>query len=530
MRLNIYAYFNHATDMGDQTFGGLVSMAGGIAAQGMSALAFAEPEMMSIGFGRLKKWMEEEPKLAIYGHYFEALEKKSEHVRSVEVEELLGSLADVFGTATSTHGLLANADLTFKPAQDSKGKDLDLNHSNIGEFLANPDRELRRTAYNNYADAHLAFKNTMANCLQTGIKRDVFQARTRRYQSTLEASLSPNNLPVEVYKNVIATYRKNLPVWHRFWDVRKRALKLDTMHVYDSRTALTKKMPEIPYELAVKWITEGLEVLGKDYAAIANKGMLKDRWVDRARNKGKTFGAFSGGMFGGKPLILQSYDNSIYSLSTLAHEVGHSMHSYLSWHTQPFVYSDYSLFHAEVASNFHQAIVRDHLLKIQADRDFQIAVIEEAMANFYRYLFIMPSLSIFDLEAHERAERGEPLTFEVLTKILGDVFVEGYGPAVEVDFERAGSVWMQFSTHLYENFYTYQYTTGISAANALAVNILGGNEKARDNYLKFLKSGGSLYPLDALKLAGIDMSSPEPVEKAFSVLNSFIDRLEKLVC
>lgn len=528
--LYLYASLNLAIDTNDQTYGALNSMACTLMAETTSALAFAEPELIASGFEKINQWMADNPELAVYAHYFDILEKKAEHVRSVEIEELLGDLGDVFATATETHSLLANADMTFPPARDSQGKDWEISHVNIPLLLSMPDQELRRSAFESYSDAHLAYKQTMANCLATGIKRDVFLSRVRRYKSSLEASLAPSNLPIAVYHNVIDTYRKNLPTWHRYWDVRKRALKLDKIHVYDTTAALTTHMPVIPYEQAVEWIAQALEVLGKDYATVARRGMLQERWIDRARNKGKMYGAFSSGAYQTKPFILLNYDDSILELGDVAHEMGHSMHTYLSCQNQPYVYSDYSLFHAEVASNFHQAVVRSYLLETQTDRDFQIAVLEEAMANFQRYLFLMPSLAIFDLEAHERVERGEPLTFDVFTKILGDIFVEGYGPQVEVDYERTGSIWMQFSTHLYSNYYTYQYTTGISAANALAVDVLAGDKKARRSYLAFLKSGGSLYPLDALKLAGLDMVSPDPIEKAFSVLNNFIDRLEALTC
>ncbi len=240
-------------------------------------------------------------------------------------------------------------------------------------------------------------------------------------------------------------------------------------------------------------------------------------------------GAYSHGVPGTHPFILMSYNDDIFGMSTLAHELGHSMHSFLSWREQPLVYAGYSLFVAEVASNFNQALVRAHLLEQSADPDFQIAVIEEAMANFHRYFFIMPTLARFELEIHERVERGEGLSAEGLIALMSDLFREGYGSEVEVDDERVGITWAQFSTHLYSNFYVYQYATGISAANALAKGIVDGRPGARDNYLAFLKSGGSLYPLDALKLAGVDMASSEPVEEAFGVLAGMVDRLEKLV-
>ncbi len=527
--LYMYAGLNYSTDTTNQEYAELDSMVGGLYAQALAAAAFELPELLSIGFETLSKWQKEEPGLAIYAHYFDQLKKRAEHIRSAEVEALLGQVSDPFNTSSETHGVLANADMTFTPAKDSAGGEHELSHSSISQLLSSRDRTLRKSAYENYANAHLAYRHTMANCISAGFKQDAFMANARRYDSTLEAALAPSFLPVEVYHNVINTFRANLPIWHRYWEVRRKALGLDQIHVYDTRAALSDDMPKLSYSQVVDWIVEGVRVLGDDYAEMVRRGSTDLRWVDYHPNKGKRFGAFSAGYKGTQPFIMMSFDNSVFGLSTLAHELGHSMHSLLTWQNQPEIYSDYSLFVAEVASNFHQAIVRAHLLKTQKDPAFQVAVIEEAMANFFRYFFIMPSLAIFDLEAHQRIERGEALSAETLIGLMADIFQEGYGPNVVVDRELAGSVWMQFSTHLYSNYYTYQYTTGISAAHALADGILSGNIAARDRYLSFLKAGGSLYPLDALKLAGIDMTTPEPVEKTFKVLAGLIDQLEALL-
>jgi oligoendopeptidase F len=528
-RVNMYTALNFSVDATNQEFAAMDSMATGLQARGQAALAFEEPEIMSIGAEKLKIWMEREPQLAIYSHYFDCLIRQKAHIRSAEVEELLGQLTDPLETATATHNILANADLVFEPAMDVGGKSHNLSHSNIDVLMASRDRHLRRTAYENYADAHLSFGNTMANCLSVGVKRDVFISNARRYTTTLEASLANSFLPIEIYTNVIDTFRAHLPVWHRYWSLCKRVLKLDDIHVYDTRADLSEETPAVDYDQAVNWITAGVRPLGKEYSEIMHKGATDWRWVDRYPNKGKRFGAFSAGMKGTQPFIMLSFDNRLTGVSALAHELGHSMHSYLAWQIQPYIYSSYSLFVAEVASNFHQALVRAYMLDHYKDRDFQIAVLEEGMSNFHRYFFIMPSLAIFDLEIHRRVEKGEALTAEYLTNLMADIFEEGYGPEVVIDRDRTGSVWMQFSSHLYSNYYTYQYTTGISAAHALAENILAGDEDARERYLQFLKSGDSLYPLDALKLAGVDLSSPKSVEKTFQVLSDMIDRLEHLL-
>jgi oligoendopeptidase F len=257
--------------------------------------------------------------------------------------------------------------------------------------------------------------------------------------------------------------------------------------------------------------------------------LLEQRWVDIYPNQGKRMGAFSSGVQGTYPFILMSYNDDMFSVSTLAHELGHSMHSYYTRHTQPPVYAGYSLFAAEVASNFNQALVRAHLLNTNSDPDFQIAVIEEAMSNFHRYFFLMPTLARFELHIHEQVERGEALTADGMIGLMADLFREGYGDEVELDAERVGITWGQFATHMYANFYVYQYATGISGAHALADGVLAGKPGAVEQYLSFLKAGSSLYPLDALKLAGVDLTTPAPIEQTFGVLAQLVDRLEQAI-
>jgi oligoendopeptidase F len=288
-------------------------------------------------------------------------------------------------------------------------------------------------------------------------------------------------------------------------------------------------MPKVSFSQAVDWVTAGMEPLGDEYVAAMRRGLTEERWVDIYPNQGKRAGAYSHGVPGTHPFILMSFNDDIFGLSTLAHELGHSMHSYYAWRTQPLVYSDYSLFVAEVASNFNQALVRAHLLEQARDPAFQIAVIEEAMSNFHRYFFIMPTLARFELAIHERVEQGEALSADGMIALMSGLFAEGYGAGVVQDTERIGITWAQFPSHLYSPFYVYQYATGISAAHALARKVLDGSPAAAEQYRQFLKAGGSLYPLDALRLAGVDMLSPEPVEQTFAVLSGMVDRLEQLL-
>jgi oligoendopeptidase F len=284
----------------------------------------------------------------------------------------------------------------------------------------------------------------------------------------------------------------------------------------------------MPYEEAIELICAGMAPLGAESVAASRAGLTTERWVDRYPNQAKTSGAYSGGSHGTRPFILMNYDGSLSSVSTLAHELGHSMHSWLTNRAQPPIYAGYSLFVAEVASNFNQALLRGHLLREDRGDAFTLGLLEEALYNFHRYLFVMPILSQLEQRAHALAEAGEALTADLLGTTLAGLLHAGYGPAVALDEARAGVAWAQFP-HLYENFYVYQYASGIAAANALAAGVLQGAPGAAERYLKFLSAGGSLYPLEALRLAGIDMTTPEPIDRAFQVLAGYLDRMERIL-
>lgn len=496
-------------------------------AEAAAAAAFLEPELLAIGHERLLAWTVEHPELLPYGHYFDDLFRRGEHVRSAEVEELLGLVSDAHSGTYAVYTSLADGDLTFGPASGESGETVEVTQGSIRGLLGSPDRTLRRSAYESYADGYRAFRNVFAASYATAIKQDVFSARARRHPSTCAAALHRSNLPLEVLDNLLATFERNLPTWHRYWKVRAALLGTEALRPYDLWAPIGGTRPELTYEQCVEWICDSLAPLGKEYVDTVRRGCLRERWVDVYPNQGKRGGAFSSGAPGTYPFIVMSFDGSAGSLGTLAHELGHSMHSYLSWKTQPHVSARYVTFVAEVASNFHQALLRAHLLESVADRELQLAVLDEAMGNFLRYFFIMPTLARIEREAHERVERGEGITAEVLEELTAGFFGEAYGPGFEFDRARVGVTWAEF-LHLYRPFYVFQYATGISGAHALARGVLDREEGAVERYLGFLAAGGSEYPLDVLRGAGVDLASPEPVEETFAVLASFVDRLEAL--
>jgi oligoendopeptidase F len=513
--------------MGDQQSQAMEGRARAIYGQYAGASAFINPELIAIGHEKLLGWLKQEPRIAHLEHYLDDLFRLQAHVRSAEVEEVLGLAQEPLGAIETISGMLTDADMQFKDYTTADGEAVKLVQSNMEATKQFRDRTARATAWNNYADGYLEHKNALAANLAASVKSDVFLARVRRYGTALEASLYENNVPVLVYNNLLEAFRRNLPTWHKYWAVRKRALGVAELNPYDIWAPFSDTRPTVPYHDAIRMICEGMQPLGKDYVETMRRGLEVERWVDVYPNQGKRQGAFSYGVKGTYPFVFQSYTDDFESMSTLAHELGHSMHSYYTNKTQPMAYANYTMFAAETASNFNQAMVRAHLLATETDRDFQLGVLEEAFSNFHRYLFIMPTLARFELEFHTRVEKGITPSADDLIALMADLFEEGYGGQMHLDRERIGITWAQFP-HLYARFYVFNYATGISAANALARHVRENGEAAAEKYLAFLKAGSSLYPVDALKLAGADMMTPEPVDRAFAILGEMVDRLDQL--
>jgi oligoendopeptidase F len=519
---------NAACDATDRQATAMVGRARSLMGRYNAAVAFARPELLAVGRDTLLQWTREDERLRHLEHYIADLFRQQAHVRSSEVEQVMGMVDDPFGGVQNIFGMLTSADMRFAPAVAADGSEHPVSQSQVRSYYSASDRHLRRSAYESYTDAYLAHRHTLAATYLASVKQDVFNARVRGFDSSLAAALFADNIPEAVFRRLVDTYEKNIPTWHKYWRVRREVLGLDQLCPYDIWAPLSPAPPVVPFEESVRWICEGMRPLGDDYVNAMRKGCLEDRWVDRYPNEGKREGAFSFGTHDTFPFIMMSYDNSMSAMSTLAHELGHSMHSYYSRKTQPSDYSDYSLFVAEVASNFSQAMTRAYLREAKADDAvFQIALIDEAMSNFHRYFFVMPTLARFELEVHARVERGEGLTADDLMALCADLFIEGYGEDVSYDRERVGIMWATFG-HLYHNFYVYQYATGISGAHELAKGILAGESGAAARYLEFLSAGSSVYALDILKRAGVDMTQPAAVETTFAVLADMVDRLESL--
>ncbi|SMB92543.1 oligoendopeptidase F [Deinococcus hopiensis] len=523
-RLMSYAGMSASVDGRDAVAAAWRDRASGIGAQFGSVTAFAQPELLSLDEETVRGWLDS-PALKDHRIRLERIVRGKPHVRSAEVEELLGAVQAPFASERGIHPALANMDLRFGTAGGEP-----VTQGNVDRLTSHPDREVRREAWENYADAHLAVRHSQAAMYATNVRQNVFLARARRYPDAITATLAPDRIPVEVVTTLLSTYRAHTPTWHRYWNVRRAWLNLSELREYDVKAALVPPR-QVSYGQAVGWIEEGMAPLGPEYIQDMRQGLTEGRWVDYAENDGKRQGAYSNGGGRVKPYIFMTWNGTLSSYSTLAHEIGHSMHSLLSQREHPYSVPRYTLFHAEVASNFNQAMVRQHLLhraREAGDTDFEVALIEEALGNFHRYFFIMPTLAAFELEAYRRIEAGGTLSAPDLIDLTAGLLKQGYGEGVEMDHERSGILWAQFSTHLYANFYAYQYATGISAAHQLLAQFAEDPEAARERYLKFLRSGGALDPIDALREAGVDMLSPEPVEATFRTLAGYVDRLEEL--
>jgi oligoendopeptidase F len=526
-QLVVYASMCFDTDTTDPAHAARWQRAQGLVADSAAAIAFEVPELLAAGRARLDALMAETPALAVYAHRFDNILRRAAHFRGAEVEEVLALSTDPLWSFYSARGSLLDADLRFG-AVDAGSAALPISEGTVHGLMEHADRAVRQAAWELYADGYLSVGNTVTALLSGHVKGTTFQARVRRYPTVRAMALDAQCLPEVVYQNVLDAFKEHIGVWQHYFDVRRRALGLDVLAPYDMWAPLVPQTPTVAYDEACRWIVEGMAPLGAEYVTPLERGLSQERWVDVYPNRGKRGGAYSGGAYGTYPFIMLNYTGSYTDMSVLAHELGHSMHSYFARAQQPAIYADYGIFVAEVASNFNQAVVRSHLLAKNTDADFQIAVLCEALANFYRYFFLMPVLALFEDEMYRKVEAGGGLTQEGLSDSMRQLLQAAFSDAVAADPARLGMLWAQFP-HLYMDYYVFQYATGIAAAHTLAADVVAGVPGAAERYLDFLKTGGSRYPLDALAVAGVDMTSRAPLDTAFEVLAGYVERLDRLL-
>lgn len=521
-----YASLRRSEDMTNAHSVTIADRAGALMARVQAAIAFFAPEILAVTPEARAALLATAPGLDTYRHYFVKLDRLRGHVRSPEVEGLLAQARDVTAGFSSTHRALENADLSLGAITDEAGRPVTLRQGNLQRYLGNANRQVRQAAWEQSADAYYAMRHTFAGTIAGTVKADVFYARAHGYDSALEAALSPNAIPISVFHNLLDTVWRNFPTWHRYFAVRRRILGVEQLHGWDLTAPLERHPVPVPFDDAVEMIADGLAPLGEEYIGIVRRGVA-ERWIDRYPNVGKGGGAFSSGVPGTHPFISMNYTDTLAGMSTLSHELGHSLHSYYTWEKQPPVFGRYTMFAAETASNMHQALVGAHLFATHDDPAFLLALIEERMGNFLRYFFTMPILARFELWCHQQIEHGEALSAEGMCAYLTELYRQGYGAEVVIDPPRMGITWARFS-HLFTNYYVFQYATGIAAATALSQQVRSEGQPAVERYIAFLKKGDGQFPIDAIREAGVDMTDPAPVQAAFDILAGYVDRLDQL--
>ncbi len=524
--LYIYALHRKDSDGTDPVGQGLAERASSFAARMQAVLAFIEPEILTIPAETLDEWLAATPGLQVYRYALEKLNRQRAHIRSAEVEQVMAAFSDIVRAPYATFSMLTDSDLQFPTIEDEQGQPVKLSHARYGRLLESPDRRVRRDAFKGYYSAFLPFRNTIATTLGAAIRSHVIEARLRNYGSALEAALAPNEIPVEVYHNLIATVEANLPRFHHYLEVRRRLMGLDELHFYD---LYVQPVPDvemtIPYREACDLMRAAFRPLGDEYGA-ALEQMFTRRWIDVYENVGKRSGAYSGGSYGTPPYILLNYQDRLRDVFTLAHELGHSLHSYFTRSTQPFVYGEYTIFVAEVASTLNEALLTHYMLQSGADEALRRRLLAQQIEEIRGTIFRQTMFAAFELWMHEQAERGHPLTADALSQHYRELVARYHGPALVIDDELAYE-WMRIP-HFYYRFYVYQYATGLSAALALSRQIINEGQPAIDRYLRFLRSGSSRSSIDLLRDAGVDMTSPAPIQAAMDTFAELVSQLEQL--
>ena len=525
-RIYVYAKMRKDTEGNDPRAQGLESRGASLYAQIGAALSFLEPEILSIPPENLAAWQQSEAALQPYAYYLDHLMRMRAHVRSAEVEAVIAEFSDVTRAPIDTFDALTNVDLSFPTVEDDDGQPVTLSDTRYLTFLRSPNRRLRRDTFKAFFTTYGSVRTTLATTLGATVREHVLAARLRQYPSALAASLEPNDIPVAVYGTLIETIHANLPRLHRYMTVRKRRLGLDELHPYDLYAPLIPDVTDsFDYDTGRRLVREAFRPLGEEYGSGLSL-VLDKRWIDVYENAGKQSGAYSGGSYNTPPFILLNYQDRLSDVNTLAHELGHSLHSYFTRKNQPFVSGDYTTFVAEVASTLNEALLTAHLLEITRDVGMRTRLIVEQLEGIRSTIFRQTMFAEFELAIHQRVEAGEALTADWLSAQYLDLARQYYGPELVID-EELGTEWA-FIPHFYYNFYVYQYATGKSAALALARQILVEGEPAVQRYLTFLRSGSSQSPIDLLRAAGVDMTTPTPIQQSMDQFQTLLSDLEAL--
>ena len=525
----IYVYANQRLheDTGNSRYQELSGKAQTLMVQLYGALAFMNPEILALPEETLEGYFREEPELGVYRHFVEELMRDRDHTLPAEQEELLARTGEMAEGPKDIFTMFNNADIQFPTIWGEEGEPIMVTHGNFISLLENQDREIRRAAFDSVYETYGKFKNTLAAMYRANVRQETFYASVRGYRSSLEAALYGNAIPVPVYDRLIETVNEHLPLLHRYVGLRKRLLGLDELHMYDLYVPMVSDADrKISFEEAKQLVKEGLAPLGEEYLAILQEG-FDGGWIDVYENQGKKSGAYSWGAYGTHPYVLMNYHDNLNQVFTLAHEMGHAIHSYYSDKNQPYVYAGYRIFVAEVASTCNEALLIRHLMEKAEGKKEKAYLINYFLEQFRGTLYRQTMFAEFEKKTHAMEEAGEQLTAESLCRVYYELNRKYFGNEITVN-EKIAMEWARIP-HFYTPFYVYQYATGFSAAIALAGRILKEGTPAVEDYKKFLKGGSSAYPIELLRMAGVDMESAKPVREALRVFGDYLDELETLM-
>lgn len=491
------------------------------------SLSFIEPEILVLDANTLERFFAEAPELELYRKKITEIQRLKPHRLSAELEKVIAMSSELGRTPSQTYSIFNNSDLRFPTMEDANGEIIQITHGRFIGLLESSERRVRKEAFEKLYQTYDQYKNTLASLYSGQVKKQIFLAQMRHYSSTLEAAVDANNVSPAVYDNLIETVNQNLDKLHRYVHLRKNLLGLEELHMYDIYTPMiADSAKKISYEEAKDTVLKALAPLGEDYVQVVKEG-FDNRWIDVYENVGKRSGAYSAGAYSTHPYVLLNYNDSLDNMFTLAHEMGHAMHSYLSNKAQPFIYSEYKIFVAEVASTCNEVLLMEYLLKNTSVQKERAYLLNHYLDSFKGTVYRQTMFAEYERETHRLAEAGESLTADVLNKIYYDLNCKYYGPDMVSDPEIAVE-WARIP-HFYYNFYVYQYATGFSAAVAIARNILKNGTPAVKAYKQFLSAGCTQSPVELLKIAGVNLESPQPIQDALNVLGEILDEMEALV-
>lgn len=525
--LYVYSHLKNDQDTANTTYQALNARATNLAAQVGAALSWFEPEVLSLADDVIWGYFEQEPALAEYRHFIETIVANRTHVLPAEQEALLAGSSEIFGSPSKTFSVLNNADLVFPTIEGENGETIQLSHGVYGQLMESTNREVREAAFKGLYQVYEQFRNTFASTLSTNVKAHNFKASVRHFESARQAALSSNHVPEAVYDTLVEVVNAHLPLLHRYMTLRKRLLAVDELHMYDVYTPLLGEASiTYCYEEAVKKALEALATMGEEYLDVV-KSAFDNRWIDVVENKGKRSGAYSSGAYDTLPYILLNWHDTLDQLFTLVHEMGHSVHSFFTRKNQPYVYGDYPIFLAEIASTTNENLLTEYLLKTETDPKVRAYILNHYLDGFKGTIFRQTQFAEFEHFMHVEDAKGTPLTAEFLSESYGELNKKYYGPAL-ADDEEIKLEWSRIP-HFYYNYYVFQYATGFSAASALSHKILTEGPDALTNYLTYLKSGSSDYPVEVMKKAGVDMTKADYIIDAMTVFEQRLNELEALV-